>query len=179
MDQLQGQQQAPWVAELDDIVECLDVEIAQLGPIAKGARNKPVRTCSRVLAPPSMLRPWDMEGVCQGHGALTQPRDLMTEWSIEHLISIFAPPAAPNPQDRELVPVRNLLSQLWNPVESMAAACRDGNDHWILQRNRLFACLFKVLERPEPVLRLPAARCVLWLLSAGRAAQTPSLQLPK
>ena len=72
----------------------------------------------------------------------------------------------------------------------MAAACNTlgtdsavaeqiSTERWVLQRNRLFACLFRVLERPEPMLRLPAARAVLRLLSAGRATATPELQLPK
>ena len=71
-------------------------------------------------------------------------------------------------------------------VDAMAAACNtlgtDGavaeqisTERWVLQRNRLFACLFRVLERPEPMLRLPAARAVLRLLSAGRATAWSAL----
>jgi hypothetical protein len=49
----------------------------------------------------------------------------------------------------------------------------------VLQRNRLFACLFRVLERRESDLRLFSARCVLRLLSASRASTVRELQLPK
>jgi hypothetical protein len=48
-----------------------------------------------------------------------------------------------------------------------------------MQRNRLFSSLFRVLERRESDLRLFSARCVLRLLSAGRASTVPELQLPK
>lgn len=76
-----------------------------------------------------------------------------------------------------IVLVRDLLYRLWPCVESMAGACSDGDERWVLQRNRLFAALFRVLERKESDLRLYAARCVLSLLGAGRASMSVSLQV--
>jgi len=81
--------------------------------------------------------------------------------------------------ERILARARVVLGALWPCVEAMAAACNDGDERWVLQRNRLFATLFRVLERREADLRLAAARCVLRLLSAGRASRAASLQLPK
>ena len=75
--------------------------------------------------------------------------------------------------------LRAILTRLWPCVEAMAAACGDGDERWVAQRNRLFGALFRVLERRESDLRISAARCVLRLLSAGRASAAPSLQLPK
>ena len=79
--------------------------------------------------------------------------------------------------ERILARARVVLGALWPCVEAMAAACNDGDERWVLQRNRLFATLFRVLERWEADLRLAAARCVLRLLSAGRASRAASLQV--
>jgi hypothetical protein len=112
-----------------------------------------------------------------------QPPSTKPGWVIEMdeviliLDRVMSEISTTDENEESVATVRSLLNRLWPCVESMAAACSDGDERWVLQRNRLFAALFRVLERRESDLRLNAARCVLSLLSAGRASMSVSLQV--
>ena len=114
------------------------------------------------------------------HEPVLKRTENLPSW-VQELDDLIASLDAETCQTTEQTPsldrVRTLLTQMWPCIESMAAACSDGDERWILQRNRLFAALFRVLERRDAHVRIAAARCVLRLLGAGRASALPSLQV--